>query len=141
MCRAPCQKTECGAGCFVDFQDQPANRSTLNIKTCFFKVFENCHVIEINPAKRRNPSLTISFQEHVAGGKYAVKRHAMHQMDAVNAGLLVREAVQALELMLNQGWIVGSLDPGRPKLSLSTPSEGQIIHTNKDLNEVLESLA
>ena len=47
---------------------------------------------------------------------------------------MVHHLLQALELMLNDGWLKGSRDPKRPGIDLSTPMEGRVIHTNRELN-------
>lgn len=43
------------------------------------------------------------------------------------------QALQVMEVMLQDGWIAGKVDAMRPKLSLDTPREGAFIHTNFDL--------
>lgn len=48
------------------------------------------------------------------------------------AKLLVQHALQALEVMLLEGWVQGSVKPGQPFLKLGTPTEGDIIHSNRD---------
>ncbi len=48
--------------------------------------------------------------------------------------------LQALELMLTEGWVRGSLDPTLPRLALGSPLEGEIIHTNREINALLERL-
>ncbi|MDZ4812072.1 MAG: NAD(P)/FAD-dependent oxidoreductase [Pseudomonadota bacterium] len=47
----------------------------------------------------------------------------------------MRLLLQALELMLVEGWVQGRFDPKEPRLDLSTPREGSAIHTNRPLNE------
>lgn len=42
--------------------------------------------------------------------------------------------LQALEIMVNEGWVTGTLDPKRPVLNVGTPFEGRYIHTNAELN-------
>ena len=37
-------------------------------------------------------------------------------------------AVQALEVMLAEGWVKGKLNPKLPKLNIRTPDEGAYIH-------------
>jgi hypothetical protein len=46
--------------------------------------------------------------------------------------LLVHHALQALEVLVLEGWVQGSVKPGLPYLKLETPVEGDIIHTNRD---------
>lgn len=54
--------------------------------------------------------------------------------NGINADFYQKQALQALEVMINDGWVEASLDPKRPRITLDTPVEGQIIHTNDDLN-------
>ncbi|HMB58717.1 MAG TPA: hypothetical protein VKN35_02295 [Xanthomonadales bacterium] len=42
--------------------------------------------------------------------------------------------------MLNQGWVKGERDPGKPGINLTTPNEGEIIHTNRELNVCVQQL-
>ncbi len=46
--------------------------------------------------------------------------------------LLVHHALQALEVLLLEGWVQGSVKPGLPYMKLDTPVEGEIIHANRD---------
>lgn len=47
--------------------------------------------------------------------------------------------LQSLEVMLNDGWVEGKLNPKRPKLEMGTPFEGRYIHTNDELNQRVEA--
>lgn len=47
--------------------------------------------------------------------------------------LAMHYPMNALEAMLLEGWIVGSFDENRPRLTLSTPKEGALVHKNRDL--------
>lgn len=42
----------------------------------------------------------------------------------------MQHAMQTLEVMLNDGWVIGKLDKRKPRLSLETPEEGDIIHSH-----------
>lgn len=44
----------------------------------------------------------------------------------------LHHALQALEVMSNEGWVHARFDPRKPKLNVSTPHEGHNIHTNRD---------
>ncbi len=68
------------------------------------------------------------FQQHAKTSGSTMPHLALHHL------------LQALELMLNQGWVTGEHDPKRPGIDLSTPDEGNIIHTNRELNLKLENL-
>ncbi len=47
----------------------------------------------------------------------------------------VKKALQTMEVMLNDGWITGKLDPTKHRIKMETPEEGDIIHSNTDLVE------
>ena len=68
-----------------------------------------------------------------------LQRHAMKSAQAgkIEPQLVVHHLLQALELMLSDGWVKGRHDRNKPGLDLTTPMEGQIIHTNLELNERL----
>lgn len=44
--------------------------------------------------------------------------------------LLMQHGLQALEVMLIEGWVQGLNKPGLPRLKLQTPEEGEIIHAH-----------
>lgn len=44
----------------------------------------------------------------------------------------IHHALQTLETMVQDGWVVGRLKQGRPRLKLETPNEGDIVHRNRD---------
>jgi len=50
----------------------------------------------------------------------------------------MQQLMQALEIMLNDGWVEGKFDPRRPKVTLGSPVEGRIIHSNDDLQARVE---
>ncbi len=47
--------------------------------------------------------------------------------------LAMHHLVQALEVMVSDGWVRTRLDPREPRLQLDTPYEGNTIHSNEDL--------
>lgn len=57
--------------------------------------------------------------------------------DKMHPEVVMRMLLQTLEWMLVEGWIKGSFDPREPILEVSTPHEGNAIHTNRPLNERL----
>lgn len=59
------------------------------------------------------------------------------QQNSVAPQLLVHHLLQALEVMLEDGWVRGKRDPTRPGIDLTTPDEGVKIHTNRELNQRL----
>ncbi|AVP96695.1 hypothetical protein C7S18_05520 [Ahniella affigens] len=52
------------------------------------------------------------------------------------SGDLFYQQVQAMELMLSDGWLRAEHDPQLPVLTMKTPREGRFIHTNVDLAAV-----
>jgi flavin-dependent dehydrogenase len=54
------------------------------------------------------------------------------KMTPPHARVALQHAMQTLEVMLGEGWVRGTLDPSRPRLTLSTPREGEYIHPNRD---------
>jgi hypothetical protein len=53
-------------------------------------------------------------------------------LDPVHAEVAMQHALQALEVMVNDGWVLGSLDKKGARLQLTTPKEGRQIHKNDD---------
>lgn len=49
---------------------------------------------------------------------------------AAHARVAFRQAIQVLEIMVSEGWVKASLDPGKPRLNLSTPGEGLTIYSS-----------
>lgn len=45
----------------------------------------------------------------------------------------LHQLLQALELMVSEGWVRARFDPKEPRLDLATPYEGQRIHSNDEL--------
>ncbi len=52
--------------------------------------------------------------------------------------LAMQQLMQALEVMVSDGWIRARLDPKEPRLQLGTPYEGRNIHSNQDLAQRIE---
>ena len=40
----------------------------------------------------------------------------------------INHALQALEVMLSEGWVRGAVDPARPRLQVTIPEEGHDFH-------------
>ena len=49
-----------------------------------------------------------------------------------HAHIAMHHALQCLEVMVNEGWVTGKLDKKKPRLTLTTPNEGHIVHPNRD---------
>lgn len=54
--------------------------------------------------------------------------------------LAMQQLLQALEVMVSDGWIRARLDPKEARLQLGTPYEGRNIHSNQDLAQRLEQV-
>ena len=52
-----------------------------------------------------------------------------------------RQAIQVMEVMIGDGWVTGRLDKAAPRLKVGSPREGQIVHSNKDLNQRIDALS
>lgn len=46
--------------------------------------------------------------------------------------VLMKHALQCLEVMINEGWVKAKFDPRKPRLELATPSESIMVHPNRD---------
>ncbi|MBX3403124.1 MAG: tryptophan 7-halogenase [Phycisphaeraceae bacterium] len=51
------------------------------------------------------------------------------RLGPADAPLAYRQAIQCLEVMVNDYWVLATFKPGRPALSVSTPSEGELIYS------------
>lgn len=65
----------------------------------------------------------------------AMQQYAAQSGERMAPHIVVHHLMQTLELMVSEGWVIGERDPNRPMIELSTPDEGHIIHTNRELNE------
>ncbi|MCA9637076.1 MAG: tryptophan 7-halogenase, partial [Myxococcales bacterium] len=68
-----------------------------------------------------------------AQGLVTTLQRAFARQGPQQAALLVQHALQALEVMLSEGWVRGRNDPRRGRISLETPDEGPRIHANRDV--------
>jgi flavin-dependent dehydrogenase len=58
-------------------------------------------------------------------------QQARSKLPPAEAETAVRQVLQVLEVLLNQGFVTGTLDPNRPVLKLST-AQNRLIHPNED---------
>jgi len=63
----------------------------------------------------------------------ALRAELSERLGPAAAGAGLHSALQGLELLLGEGWVVGSLDPSRPRLDLKSPDEGAIIHGHREI--------
>lgn len=54
------------------------------------------------------------------------------QLHPQHHNVAMRFHLQALDVMLEEGWVAGQLDPSLQRLSLETPNEGDFIHKHHD---------
>lgn len=76
-------------------------------------------VAKLVPRHPRTPDLLAALEKELRA-RLGPERVAM--------GL--NHALQALELLLTEGWAVGSVEPGRPFVTIDTPDEGAGVHTH-----------
>jgi flavin-dependent dehydrogenase len=67
------------------------------------------------------------------GTVHAILKESLQKKVApghVSVGL--NHCMQALEVMVSDGWVDAKYDPRKPKLKMTTPEEGGIVHKNRD---------
>ena len=62
----------------------------------------------------------------------AIQKIVQTQFSPQHAQVVFNEALQALEVMVNEGWVKAKVDKKKPKLQVSTPNEAALIHTHQD---------
>lgn len=62
----------------------------------------------------------------------ALQKDMTKRAGPAGAKMLVYHAVQGLELLLTDGWVTGSVEAGRPFVTLDTPDEGAGVHTHHE---------
>jgi len=62
----------------------------------------------------------------------ALRERASAEYSPLHVELVVKHAMQTLEVMANDRWVQCSVRKGKPTLNLETPDEGQIIKTHQD---------
>jgi hypothetical protein len=65
----------------------------------------------------------------------ALQQELQGRFGREEAGVAMHLAIQVLEILVNDGWVDCSLDPSKPRLSLTTPREGHSIHSNRDVSK------
>jgi len=53
------------------------------------------------------------------------------EMSPTHAEVAMKFAIQVLEVMIGDGWVKAKYDPSKPKLNVSSPEEGQIVHKHR----------
>lgn len=54
------------------------------------------------------------------------------RLQPAHARVAVQHAMQCLEVMVTEGWVMGSVNKKRPMLKLETPEHAAMIHANRD---------
>lgn len=62
----------------------------------------------------------------------SVRHYAVNRAPGTDPNVIVSTALQALEVMVSEGWVTASLDQTRPRLNMSTPKEGNILRAHKE---------
>ena len=65
----------------------------------------------------------------------AAIRHLQHErgLSPQHANFELQQAIQVLEVMIIEGWVVGELDASRPRLEIKSKKGDNMIHRNRDL--------
>ena len=50
-----------------------------------------------------------------------------------HARVALHQALGCLEVMITEGWVKGSVNSQKPKLEISIPMEGELVHTHRDV--------
>ncbi|MGF1490558.1 MAG: NAD(P)/FAD-dependent oxidoreductase [Prochloraceae cyanobacterium] len=58
-----------------------------------------------------------------------------------HARVALHQALGCLEVMITEGWVKGSLNPQKPKLEISIPIEGALIHTHREVVKTSETIS
>jgi hypothetical protein len=82
-------------------------------------MFKNVH-----DALRRSPDIAAFHSSLIAA--------FVAQFSPQQAEVAMRFAIQVLEVMVGDGWVKAKYDPSKPKLSLNSPRDGAMLHTNRD---------
>jgi flavin-dependent dehydrogenase len=64
-----------------------------------------------------------------------VKRELTKISNPAELQLWMNQAMQAMEVMMGEGWLRGKVNLKKPRLAIGSPREGTLIHTNIELNE------
>lgn len=59
-------------------------------------------------------------------------------MTPAHANFELQQAIQALEVMLLEGWVIGTYDPAKPRLTIKSKGGDNMIHKNHDAQGVYE---
>ena len=74
------------------------------------------------------------LQQHKDIGRIyqGLQQSLQRRFSAQHARVALQHAVQCLEVMLNEGWVTGKLDKKKPRLELHSPTQGTLVHPNRD---------
>jgi hypothetical protein len=60
------------------------------------------------------------------------------ELSPEHAKVALQHAMQCLEVMLSEGWLLGSVNKKRPMLRLETPERASLVHENRDAEAMAE---
>lgn len=63
---------------------------------------------------------------------HSLQRALNESLGPAHVTVGMQHYIQVLEVMIAEGWVVGTLDARKPKLAVTTPDEGKLIHANRD---------
>ncbi|MBR9793730.1 MAG: NAD(P)/FAD-dependent oxidoreductase [Gammaproteobacteria bacterium] len=128
----------------VGWEVSKFNRFKLNVKDTeqdFVPTFANGRIKKVPCYKRKNHVLIVDgvyalaiellkTTPNIADFVNKVLQYFSRSKTVANPQLGLHHTLQALEVMVVEGWVTGKFDRRKPKLKLSTPKEGEIIHFN-----------
>jgi len=116
-----------------------------NAKVEMIPAYEDGRVVEVRCHVRGNRRLAEYGFYKVLIDNLRQERDISRLLERIRGGslpaagtqtldLTAHHLLQALEVMVNDGWVEAKHDRKRPNLTLATPFEGKRIHTNVELN-------
>ncbi len=138
-----------------DHQWQLSKKNIFKVNTDYadkiqMPVYDGGEIKKISAYKRGNKVLPLTGLYDLVFGILRQKKDAQEFLQSLQRAakmtpgfqpeFVVNQALQVAEVMLQDGWISGKLDPLRPKLNISSPREGKLIHANVETNERIENL-
>lgn len=75
---------------------------------------------------------TLSRHQDIQSILSAISAASQQSLPAEHVALGTYQAMQTLEVMIADGWVIPKLDKKKPRLDLDTPVEGDLIHTDQN---------
>lgn len=70
-----------------------------------------------------------------------LESYCKYKVPADLRDFMLKQAIQVLEVMIGEGWVIGKTEMSKPKLIAGSPRQGQLIHDNVETNERIANLA